>query len=592
MAEKGAGLKNRPTGCGVAGGGLGSGLRGLSGFVVGLEVDEAAVEMELFPTVPEIGVKEVVVACLKVLAERALRDEEVSEFLGEDVEGPDVGGDGLGERVVGIERLGKLAEATVGETADLVVVVEDDFAVLGDAEVLKEEIAGEDVAHGDLGNGSPVVLDGPFGVGKLAPLKVEVEGGHLFFGEDLMEENILVGNGNGGAGFAEEFLDEPGSKCPAGEAPVLKELGIGEAADAVLVGDKLVALDDLLGADGLRWLADITNGLEDEVGAGVGKDDHDHTGDARGVVEGFGEIGPEGLHFLLDEELSPFLITEVDDELGGVFSGHQSEQESDEGGGVRGVHKKIGSGKFKEADQGLLPGKKSVGADSDFLIYKGDGKGDAFLTDVQLADEIGMLVAIEEFRDDAVAAGPVPQAGGEGFLEKGAIFIPVREGDLPTGGLEEFSGKFEVGWGGFPSGPHGIVIGLVEGSKVRNGSGLQPESGLQFAKKPVKNGEGDPPRIPDDPLANLKPGGFHLGSPAHRLGKGIREAMGVVFNQAEAVPVCLPLDGPLPFLEVGLSGTIQGITGFVVFLREGKRDLGGFFNFGFHKFRNRILQKT
>jgi len=63
-------------------------------------------------------------------------------------------------------RLRQIAKHTVGQQADLVVVVENHAPVAGDAKILEQQIAREHIAHGQIAQRVAVIDDGRLGRGR------------------------------------------------------------------------------------------------------------------------------------------------------------------------------------------------------------------------------------------------------------------------------------------------------------------------------------------------------------------------------------------------------------------------------------------
>jgi hypothetical protein len=60
--------------------------------------------------------------------------------------------------------LGQVAKAAVRDLAELVVVVEDHAAVAGDAEILEQQVAREDVGVGEVADALSIVERRAFGI--------------------------------------------------------------------------------------------------------------------------------------------------------------------------------------------------------------------------------------------------------------------------------------------------------------------------------------------------------------------------------------------------------------------------------------------
>ena len=106
--------------------------------------------------------EQILVVFVKDLAQHRRGQEEGGEFFREDV----VPGHRIPDlaRHFGLEirRRRDRPEIAVGHVFDFVVVVEDDAAVAGHAEVLPQHVAGEDVGLGEFADGAAVFADGVF----------------------------------------------------------------------------------------------------------------------------------------------------------------------------------------------------------------------------------------------------------------------------------------------------------------------------------------------------------------------------------------------------------------------------------------------
>ena len=127
---------------------------------------------------PEARVEQVAVVLDEGLADARIAEQEGREFLREDVERPGGVPGFAGQLHLGIRCRRNATEVAVGHELDLVVIVEDDTTITGDAEVLPQHVAGEDVGAGHLADGVTVFQHGVFHllVGRL--LEVDVERCH------------------------------------------------------------------------------------------------------------------------------------------------------------------------------------------------------------------------------------------------------------------------------------------------------------------------------------------------------------------------------------------------------------------------------
>src|SRR5438046_10220428 len=99
----------------------------------------------------------------EVSSYRGIGQQERGELLRENVGGPYRIPHVVGHLVIALGRRWNAAEAARGQELDLIVVVEHDATVTGDAEILEQEIAGEDVDCCELRKRVAVVSHGMFG---------------------------------------------------------------------------------------------------------------------------------------------------------------------------------------------------------------------------------------------------------------------------------------------------------------------------------------------------------------------------------------------------------------------------------------------
>ena len=110
------------------------------------------------PGLPEFRLQQFAMQFLEDLAYALVAEEEGVPFLGEDIlrSGAEPGFFGHFELRVRGRRYA--AEVTLGEIADFVVIVEHHPTVTGDAEVLQQHVAGEDVGTGHVAQGITIAF--------------------------------------------------------------------------------------------------------------------------------------------------------------------------------------------------------------------------------------------------------------------------------------------------------------------------------------------------------------------------------------------------------------------------------------------------
>src|SRR5438874_868560 len=114
-------------------------------LTVGVERDDLPPAESLLEIPPELDAEQVAVLAEERLPQLPLEAEEGEQLGGEDVllSDPEPG---LGRHLLQlVARRRQLPEGEIGQRAELVVVVGEDAAVAGDAEVLEQHVAREDV---------------------------------------------------------------------------------------------------------------------------------------------------------------------------------------------------------------------------------------------------------------------------------------------------------------------------------------------------------------------------------------------------------------------------------------------------------------
>src|SRR5690606_6590717 len=88
---------------------------------------------------------------------------------------------------------GNAAELHFRHALDFVVVVEDHAAQAGDAEVLVQHVAGEDVGGGQVADGLAVLLHGGFQGGVGGAGQEDVQRRHAAFDVDVAQDHQIAG---------------------------------------------------------------------------------------------------------------------------------------------------------------------------------------------------------------------------------------------------------------------------------------------------------------------------------------------------------------------------------------------------------------
>ena len=122
-----------------------------------------------------------------------------------------------------------MAEVGFGEKADFVVVVEHHAAVAGDAKVLQQHVAGEDIRRRQLLDRQAVILQCFAHLGGVGVVEVEVERGHASLGPAVADEHGVALHFDGTGGDFQQLGQALGLELAQGEAEVGELLGVGHA---------------------------------------------------------------------------------------------------------------------------------------------------------------------------------------------------------------------------------------------------------------------------------------------------------------------------------------------------------------------------
>jgi hypothetical protein len=135
----------------------------------------------------------------------------------------------LGGEVLVVAEVGEGAEAALGERRELVVVVEDHPPVAADAEVLEQQVAGEDVGHGEVADGLPVVDDGGGRTLGRGRARVDVERDELALGVRVGDHHAVAIGAHGGGRDGHELVEQRRREVAPAEDEPLELLRVGEA---------------------------------------------------------------------------------------------------------------------------------------------------------------------------------------------------------------------------------------------------------------------------------------------------------------------------------------------------------------------------
>ena len=212
--------------------------------------------------------------------------QEGQPLLREDIVRADVEpGLGSGLFLVGA-RLRQFAEHAGFERRHFVVVVEDHAAVARDAEVLQQQVAGEDVRGGQVAQRVAVVHDRGLGGGRLGLAQEQVQRSQAPLDVAVLDHQVVALGAAALAGLAQQLFGELRHEARARQAQAPEFLRVDQAPGAVVAEHEAVAVHDLLARRVLGCPEGVADHLEHEVMRGQREDDHHQALLARSAHEG------------------------------------------------------------------------------------------------------------------------------------------------------------------------------------------------------------------------------------------------------------------------------------------------------------------
>ncbi len=324
-----------------------------------------------------------------------LLQQEGGELLGEDV----VGGHrvpGLGAPLIlGVAGRRDLAEVALRHVADLVVVVEDHPAMAGDAKVLEQHVPREDVGSRQLLDGVAVLLQREPGLLLVRLVQIEVERDHLALGVEVLDHQLVVGDGEGRRRHRFELGKELGRDAIQRKLEVGELLGIGHAANPIVLFDQPILLFDLLVAHLLGRGELVLDHLEHHIVGGEGKHAHHHPLDAGRDDELIPTLRQMVAVVAIELGLAVLLAADgvVDLVIGLV--GHDLAQEGDKQRRHGGIDHKVGAGEAKDDGGEIRLEDDGIHIDALASAEQGQDKGEDLILYPDQPHQIGPLVAVE-----------------------------------------------------------------------------------------------------------------------------------------------------------------------------------------------------
>src|SRR4029077_18238821 len=185
----------------------------------------------------------------------------------------------------GLRQIPKIA---IGEKTKLVVIVEDDPAPPGDAEVFGQQIARKNVRHGQILDGLAVIASGGCTLSRIGFGEENVKRTNATLDVSMSDDDIVAFQPHRISGSAEQIFQEGGLESVPWDAEVLELVSFHSTSGAIVLEDQLVTAHHLVWSGILRRIESILDHLENDVVAGQSEDEHDHSARAFGRFETVG----------------------------------------------------------------------------------------------------------------------------------------------------------------------------------------------------------------------------------------------------------------------------------------------------------------
>ena len=240
-----------------------------------------------------------------------------------------------------------------------------------------------------------------------------------------------------------EFVEQLGNEVAAAEAQVIEFLGIGEAADAVVGEDEVVASADLLVGDGLGLVEVVLDHLEHDVERRQGEDGHHHAAIALGDLEaraGRLEMTHEGA---VEDGLAVLVVADGGPELVLALDRHDRGEEADDRRRMLEVGVEVGAGEAEDGARLIGAGEHRIERHTVGLVGEGEHQRHQPAGGAEPADDVRTLVAIEDAGEDL---------GGDGKSRLGPLM------QFPQLAHDRGIGEGDIAVAVFPGGPDGAAV--------------------------------------------------------------------------------------------------------------------------------------
>src|SRR4029077_5778995 len=170
----------------------------------------------------------------------------------------------------------------------LVVIVEDDPASPGDAEVFGQHIARKNIRHGQILDGLAVIASGGCTLSRIGFGEENVKRTNAALDVNMSDDDIVPFQPHGLFGRAEQIFQKGRLESVPRNAEVLELVRFHQTSGTIVLEDQLVTAQHVVWSCVLGKIESILYHLKNDVVTGQSEDEHDHSGRAFGRLETIG----------------------------------------------------------------------------------------------------------------------------------------------------------------------------------------------------------------------------------------------------------------------------------------------------------------
>ena len=289
----------------------------------------------------------------------------------------------------------------VGHGRDLVVVVEHDALVPGDAEVLEQHVAGKDACAGELLDRVAVVAQRPAQPRPVAVaaqlLDMQVERPHAPLDVDMPDHQLVAVELELRADLALQLVDQRRLEALERQRDERVLERVGHAPDPIVQLDQQVLVLHRLAVDVLRRREPVADHLEHVRERGQREHQHHQPLDAGGDDEAVARVPEVVVEVAVKEGLALLGESDRHVDLGARLLRHQPAQERHVGRGHFHVDEEVGAREREQHQELAFPDQQRVQVQLAALVLQNrHGERQLALPVDDPADDVGRLVAEEE----------------------------------------------------------------------------------------------------------------------------------------------------------------------------------------------------